>query len=388
MHKVMSVFGTRPEAIKMAPIVRLLDDLHGVKSLICVTAQHREMLDQVLEAFQIYPDYDLDLMRNNQGITSVTTGVLSSLQPILEREQPDLLLVHGDTTTTMAATLAAFYARVPVCHVEAGLRTYDLSAPFPEEANRRLVSVLARHHFAPTQQNCDNLLKENIPRNAITLTGNTGIDALLFVVDKIAVNAETFIKGHFAPDLAKSLLDKNQQVILVTAHRRENFGQGIDNICRALVHLAQTDDSRTIVYPVHRNPNIYAPVHNYLANYSNIHLIEHVPYDAFVCLMNRSNVILTDSGGIQEEAPSLGKTVLVLREVTERQEVVDAGLAVLVGTDQERIISTTESVLNGSFKGKHSGINPLFNPYGDGKAARCIVDVIQNRLLPKNEVLS
>ncbi|MBF0123842.1 MAG: UDP-N-acetylglucosamine 2-epimerase (non-hydrolyzing) [Magnetococcales bacterium] len=377
----MSIFGTRPEAIKMAPVVRLLEAVPGITNLTCVTAQHREMLDEVLGVFQIQPNYDLGLMQSNQGIAHITMGVLAALPPIFQKEQPDLVLVHGDTTTAMSSSLAAFYARIPVYHVEAGLRTHNLSAPFPEEANRRLVSVLAQHHFAPTRQNRDNLLKENVQPEAITITGNTGIDALLLTLGKISICSEAFVRSRFAPDLAKSLLDENRKVVLVTAHRRENFGQGIDDICHALANLAERHGSWIIVYPVHRNPNVSVPVYNNLANYSNIHLIEHLPYDTCVYLMNRSDVILTDSGGIQEEAPSLGKTVLVLREATERWEAIDAGVAVLVGTNQERIVSTTESILDGSFRGNKVSNSPLFNPYGDGNAAQRIVDIIQKHWL-------
>ncbi len=382
----MSIFGTRPEAIKMAPVVRGLEAATGIDSRLCVTAQHRDMLDQVLDIFDLQPDHDLDLMRANQDLYGITTRTLNGLQPIFQEERPDVVLVHGDTTTTMAATLAAFYAHIPVCHVEAGLRTYDLSAPFPEEANRRVVSALAWHHFAPTEQNRNTLIGENIPAVDITLTGNTGIDALLMTINAVRNRPEADFSDLFGAALTATLSRRpRRQMVLVTGHRRENFGSGIENICRALGELAHKHKAVEIVYPVHMNPNVIGPVHEMLQDIPNIHLIPPLPYDAFVYLMDRSTLILTDSGGIQEEAPSLEKPVLVMRDVTERQEAIAAGTAVLVGTDKKKIVDSVTTIIKDpqAFWAQHG--EKVVNPYGDGAAAARIVRVIKERLNPSQK---
>jgi UDP-N-acetylglucosamine 2-epimerase (non-hydrolysing) len=366
--RVLSVFGTRPEAIKMAPVVRALALADDIDGRVCVTAQHREMLDQVLDLFEITPDYDLDLMRPGQGLEDITAGVLHALTPILDEFQPHLVLVHGDTTTTLAASLAAYYRKIPVAHVEAGLRTGNILSPWPEEVNRKVAGAIATLHFAPTEQSKQNLLAEAVPVDAIVVTGNTVIDALIDVIAKLEADSaktEAF-EQSFGLDPAKRL-------ILVTGHRRESFGDGFLRICEALAALAGRHDVE-IVYPVHLNPNVKGPVEEKLSGFSNVHLIPPQEYLPFVYLMSRAAVILTDSGGVQEEAPSLGKPVLVMRETTERPEAVDAGTVKLVGTNTALIVAEVTKLLDD--KAAYEAMSFAHNPYGDGKA----VDRILSRI--------
>jgi len=370
---ILSIFGTRPEAIKMAPVVReLMSRPDRFISRVCVTAQHRQMLDQVLNLFQIRPDHDLDLMRPGQDLYDVTSGVLLGLKPVLAAERPDMVLVHGDTTTTMAAALAAYYSRIPVGHVEAGLRTHDKYAPFPEEINRQVCGVLADLHFAPTEAARLNLLQAGTADTAIHVTGNTVVDALLAVAERIATEPE--LQQKFAAQFA--FLDAGKRLILVTGHRRENFGAGFEQICQALADIAVQHPECEILYPVHLNPNVQEPVRRLLGSsaLSNVHLIEPVDYLPFVYLMNRSYLIITDSGGVQEEAPSLGKPVLVMRETTERPEAVSAGTVRLVGTDRERIVAEANRLLDDSRA--YQQMSLAHNPYGDGQAAKRIVDIL------------
>jgi len=355
---VLSVFGTRPEAIKMAPVLKLLAREQGIRSLVCVTAQHRAMLDQVLGLFSIRPDQDLDLMREGQTLTEVTTRALTELGPYLERVLPDLLLVQGDTTTTMAAALAAFYRRIPVAHIEAGLRTGDPCYPYPEEVNRRITSVLANHHFAPTERARKNLLAEGVATGAVTVTGNTVIDALLEVV-------------AMKPSRAPRLPLRGRRTLLVTAHRRENFGAPLLEIAAALRELAARYPDVDLVYPVHPNPNVEGPVRKELGGVAGIHLIAPLDYKAFADLMADSFLILTDSGGIQEESPSLGKPVLVLRDETERPEAVEAGTVRLVGPHRDAIVAEAARLLDSPEA--YKAMARAANPYGDGKAAPRIV---------------
>jgi UDP-N-acetylglucosamine 2-epimerase (non-hydrolysing) len=362
---VLSVFGTRPEAIKMAPILKALAAQKGIRSLVCVTAQHREMLDQVLSLFTIVPQEDLDLMREGQTLDEITTRALTQLTSYLARVKPDLLLVQGDTTTTMAASLAAFYARVPVGHVEAGLRTGDPDYPFPEEINRRITSVLARIHFAPTERARRSLLAENVADKAIVVTGNTVIDALLEVV-------------AMKPARAPKLPLRGTRLILVTAHRRENFGAPLLEITGAIRDLAERYPDVDLVYPVHRNPNVDRPVRKELSQVPGVHLIDPLEYKAFADLMASSYLILTDSGGIQEEAPSLGKPVLVLRDETERPEAVEAGTVKLTGPHRAAIVSAAGQLLDS--KEAYAAMSRAINPYGDGKAAGRIVERIRGVL--------
>jgi len=371
VKKILSIFGTRPEAIKMAPLVTRLAELpNQFESRICVTAQHRQMLDQVLELFEIHPDYDLDIMKPGQDLTDVTCNVLQGLVPVLAEFRPDIVLVHGDTTTTMAASLAAYYQKIPVGHVEAGLRTGNIYSPWPEEMNRRLAGAITRYHFAPTDCACRNLLKEGVDRDSITVTGNTVIDALLTVVQK--VQTDSAVQAEMAERF--SFLSDKKRLILVTGHRRENFGAGFEQICMALRELAEIHDDLEIIYPVHLNPNVQEPVKRLLGSLNSIHLIEPVDYLPFVYLMNRAYVIITDSGGVQEEAPSLGKPVLVMRETTERPEAVDAGTVILVGTDRGRIVSEASRLL--SDVAAYKSMSLTHNPYGDGKAVERIVDFL------------
>lgn len=365
MKKILFVFGTRPEAIKMAPVIKELER-HSDQFVckVCITAQHRQMLDQVLDLFEIKADHDLDIMKPGQDLFDVTTNVLQGLKSVLTNEKPDLVLVHGDTTTTMAAALAAFYCRVDVAHVEAGLRTHNLNSPFPEELNRRIASVVTKIHFAPTETSRANLLKEGVVSDCIVVTGNTVIDALLSASARLKTNVDlqNSIAGRF------SFLDSEKRLILVTGHRRENFGEGFDNICHALAELARTHNNIEILYPVHLNPNVQEPVKRILGMeaVSNIHLIEPMDYLPFVYLMNRSHIIITDSGGVQEEAPSLGKPVLVMRDTTERPEAIAAGTVKLVGTDRERIVKETSLLLDD--KMAYARMSHAHNPYGDGHA--------------------
>jgi UDP-N-acetylglucosamine 2-epimerase len=362
---VLSIFGTRPEAIKMAPVLHALRNA-GADSRVCVTAQHRGMLDQVLQLFDITPDADLDLMRPNQTLEGLTAAVLEGVSGVLDGMKPDMVLVHGDTTTTFAAALAAFYKRIPVGHVEAGLRTGNIYAPFPEEVNRRLTDGIATLHFAPTEGSKRNLLSEGADARHVYVTGNTVIDALFMTRDRLA--ADTALSGKLARDMPYPAAGR--RMVLVTGHRRENFGEGFENICHALRDLAGRGDV-DIVYPVHLNPNVRQPVNEILGNAGNVHLLEPVDYPAFVHLMSKAHIVITDSGGIQEEAPSLGKPVLVMRDVTERPEAVDAGTVRLVGTDRQRIVAAASELLdNGA---NYESMSRAHNPYGDGKAAERIV---------------
>lgn len=374
---VLSIFGTRPEAIKMAPVVKALEQADGIASKVLVTAQHRQMLDQVLGLFDIQPDYDLDIMKANQDLYDVTSRILLGLREPLKECAPDLVLVHGDTTTCFAAGLAAFYQSIPVGHVEAGLRTGNMKAPFPEEANRSLIGRIAQLHFAPTETAKANLLRENVDPGSIVVTGNTVIDALLDVQQKL--------RGHDPsewPSLpaktTDAILNKRGKFILITGHRRENFGQGFVNFCNALKQIAQHDPDWLLVYPVHLNPNVQKPVYDILSDCPNIHLIEPQDYLPFVWLLDKCDLVITDSGGIQEEAPSLGKPVLVTREVTERPEAVDAGTVMLVGTDPKQIVDNTLNILTN--EALYRKMSEAHNPYGDGKAAGRIVESIRRFL--------
>ena len=369
--KVMVVFGTRPEAIKMAPVVKALRQTPGIDTLVTVTAQHRQMLDQVLELFGIVPDDDLDLMQTNQGLPDLFARILAGVSDVIVRRKPDLLLVHGDTSTTLAAALAAFYAHVPIGHIEAGLRTGDIVSPWPEEMNRRLATPLASLHFAPTIRARDNLLSENVPADQIHTTGNTVIDALLDVVEMLDADAD--LQAHL--DAKFPFLDPNRRLILVTGHRRESFGPGLENICQALVDIARSRNVQ-LVYPVHLNPNVREPVNRLLEGISNVHLLEPLDYLPFVRLMSLAHLIITDSGGIQEEAPSLGKPVLVMREVTERPEAVEAGTVILVGSRRERIVAEALRLLDD--QSTYEAMTQVHNPYGDGKASLRIAKAISS----------
>lgn len=370
--KVLTVFGTRPEAIKMAPVVEALAADPGIEARVCVTAQHREMLDQVLALFGIRPDFDLNLMKAGQDLTDITNGVLTGMRDIFSRYQPDRVLVHGDTTTTLAASLAAFYHRIPVGHVEAGLRTGDMYAPWPEEANRRVAGVIADLHFAPTEGSRDNLLREGVAPERIHVTGNTVIDALLEIAARI--KAEPALRAQCESEFP--FLDPAKRLVLVTGHRRESFGEGFKRICRALAEIATRDDVQ-VVYPVHLNPNVRKPVNDILAGVDNVHLIEPLDYLPFVYLMTRSTLIVTDSGGVQEEAPSLGKPVLVMREVTERPEAVKAGTVRLVGTDTELLVHEARRLLDDLQE--YERMSKAHNPYGDGQASQRICKLITER---------
>jgi len=371
-QKIMIVFGTRPEAIKMAPLVKAFQCNDNFETIVCVTAQHREMLDQVLYFFDIVPDYDLDLMKKNQTLTDVTCNVLKGLEPILENEQPDLLFVQGDTTTVVSGALAAFYKKIKVAHLEAGLRTGDKFSPWPEEINRRLTGQLADYHFAPTQRPVDNLRTENIEENVFNV-GNTVIDALFLGLELIQKNGEEHYSSFFEG------IDFSKRVILITGHRRESFGKPFENMCRAIKDLSVKNQDVEFVYPVHLNPNVRKTVNEFLGDQDNIHLIEPLDYPLLIWLMNKSYLVLTDSGGIQEEAPSLGKPVLVMREVTERQEGIEAGTAKLVGTNYEKIIYEVNKLLyDDSY---YSFMANAVNPYGDGTTSEKIVKIISEVLL-------
>ncbi|HQS58850.1 MAG: UDP-N-acetylglucosamine 2-epimerase (non-hydrolyzing) [Gallionellales bacterium 35-53-114] len=369
MRKALIVFGTRPEAIKMAPVVKQMKEHFKGEVRVCVTAQHRQMLDQVLNLFGIVPEYDLNLMKPGQDLTDITANVLSALRGVLDDFSPDVVLVHGDTTTTFAASLAAYYKKIPVAHVEAGLRTGNPYSPWPEEINRKLTGAIASFHFAPTENSRDNLLRESIDAGCVFVTGNTVIDALLDVVHKI--DSDPQMKAKLDQQFA--FLNPDKKIILITGHRRENFGKGFEEICKALAALASRNDVE-LVYPVHLNPNVQEPVRRLLGNNSSVHLIEPLDYLPFVYLMNRSYMIITDSGGIQEEAPSLGKPVLVIRDTTERPEAVEAGTVKLVGTDADKIFRETSVLLNDVVAYQAMGF--AHNPYGDGFAAKRIVDVL------------
>ena len=368
--KVLIVFGTRPEAIKMAPLVKeFKKKLESFETKICITAQHREMLDQVLSFFEIKPDYDLDLMKPNQNLYSLTAEIVIGLKPILDSFKPDFIFVHGDTTTAMAASMAGFYSGAEVCHVEAGLRTFNLKSPFPEEMNRSVIGVLSNIHFAPTHTAQQNLIKENKKKENIIITGNTVIDALLYSVDKVNSN---FKDSEI--EFLKRVINRSKRIILVTGHRRENHGEGFINICKALKKIADKNKDCDIIYPVHLNPNVQRPVYDLLKNIENIKLLDPLSYPAFVWLMEKAYLIITDSGGVQEEAPSLGKPVLVMRDTTERPEAVEARTVILVGTNIEKIVDETNKLLDDT--DIYNSMSVLHNPYGDGNASIKIVNHI------------
>lgn len=371
MKKNLVVFGTRPEAIKMAPLVKEFEKHPGFETKVCVTAQHREMLDQVLEFFDITPDYDLDLMKPGQNLYGLTADIITGLKPILEEFKPDFIYVHGDTTTTMASSIAGFYAGAKVVHVEAGLRTHNKQSPFPEEANRQITGRVTDIHLAPTQASKENLLKENVEEHTIAVTGNTVIDALLYSSEKV--------KDYHSEEInaLKAQLDPNKRLILVTGHRRENHGDGFTRICQALKEIAEQNPDVHIVYPVHLNPKVKGPVHEILSEIPNIDLIAPLSYPSFVWLMNQAYMIITDSGGVQEEAPSLGKPVLVMRDTTERPEAVEAGTVILVGTDTQKIVTETQALLDDD--NRYKTMSTLHNPYGDGNACERIVAFIKEK---------
>lgn len=398
MKKALFIFGTRPEAIKLAPVVHQLKKHDSYfKTVVCVTAQHREMLDQVLDIFQIVPDYDLDVMTEGQDLFEVTNRALSGLGHILRQEKPNLVLVQGDTTTSFVGSLAAYYLQIPIGHVEAGLRTHNKYNPFPEEKNRHLTSVLTDYHFAPTEWAKNNLLKENVSEEKIWVTGNTAVDALLKVVSRQkSVDRQNEFSKYFRekwnlilPADTETDPDTNTdraKLILVTGHRRESFGEDFKNICLALREIAQRNRRVTIVYPVHLNPNVQKPAYEILGpsqlNYRNIFLISPLDYESFVYIMSKSYLVLTDSGGIQEEAPSLGKPALVMRNITERPEGIEAGTVKLVGIDKERIVEETQKLLDDS--GYYEKMSKGVNPYGDGRAAERIVSILISRNINLN----
>ncbi len=377
MKKILIVFGTRPEAIKMAPVVKALKLPH-LETRVCITAQHRDMLDQILDIFDIEADYDLNLMRPGQNLYDITTGVLTGLRDVLTDFRPDVALVHGDTTTSMATALACFYEQIPVAHVEAGLRTYDLQAPWPEEANRQITARLTQYHFAPTQTSAANLKSENIPEDRIVITGNTVIDALLMMRQKIDAD------GALAEVLTQKIttfgydIQRDRKRVLITAHRRENFGDGFQNLCEAIRDLADRFSDVDFIYPVHLNPNVRAPVQKILSGRDNVFLIEPLDYACFVMMLDRAHIVLTDSGGIQEEAPSFGKPVLVMRRTTERPEAVEAGTVRLVGTDKTKIFDEVSRLLNDA--AAYKDMSRAHNPYGDGKAAQRIREFLEKTL--------
>lgn len=369
--KVLTVFGTRPEAIKMAPLVHALTDDPYFDSKVCVTAQHREMLDQVLNLFEITPDYDLNIMKPGQTLNEVTSNILTGLKPVLEEFKPDVVLVHGDTATTFATSLAAYYEQIAVGHVEAGLRTGNLYSPWPEEGNRKLTGAIANYHFAPTGTSRKNLLAEGVNEEAIVVTGNTVIDALLWVKNKL--DATPTLRAELQSYYP--FLETDKKLILVTGHRRESFGGGFERICEALMHIAEAHSDSQIVYPVHLNPKVQEPVNRLLKNASNIHLIEPLDYLPFVNLMDQAHIILTDSGGIQEEAPSLGKPVLVMRDTTERPEAVEAGTVKLVGTNAQTIVEEINTLMNND--AAYKAMSRAHNPYGEGKACARILQALR-----------
>ena len=375
MKKILLVFGTRPEAIKMAPLVKALQkDTEHFETRVCVTAQHRQMLDQVLEVFGITPEYDLNIMAPNQDLYDITAKVLLGLREVLKDFRPDTVLVHGDTTTSMAASLAAFYMQIPVGHVEAGLRTYNMLSPWPEEMNRQVTDRICTYYFAPTEQSRANLLQENIDAKKIFITGNTVIDALLMAVDIISTTAG--VKEKMAKELQeKGYTVGDREYILVTGHRRENFGDGFLHICKAIKERAALQPEMDIVYPVHLNPNVQKPVYELLSGLSNVYLISPLDYLPFIYAMQHSTLLLTDSGGVQEEAPSLGKPVLVMRDTTERPEAVEAGTVKLVGTNAEAIVSNVTALLLD--KEMYKRMSETHNPYGDGQACERIIAALR-----------
>lgn len=362
--KVLTIFGTRPEAIKMAPLVKEIEkNSDTLESIVCVTAQHRQILDQVLELFDIKPDFDLDIMKENQNLWSLTSDVLLKTKEVIEKVKPDIVLVHGDTTTSMAAALSAFYAKVLVGHVEAGLRTFDKYYPFPEEINRVFTDAVSSYHFAPTDKSCKNLIDSGVPSSHIYKTGNTVIDALLYTVENKSENLDNF------------KLNPSLKTILLTSHRRENFGEPIKNICKAVLELVEKNKDIQFVYPVHPNPNVKQPVYELLNGKERIHLIEPLEYAQFCSLMKKAHIILTDSGGVQEEAPSLAKPVLVLRDTTERPEAIEFGTVKLVGTDTKKIVDSVQTLLNDA--DSYRKMAEAVNPYGDGLASKRITDIIK-----------
>ncbi|SEB69315.1 UDP-N-Acetylglucosamine 2-epimerase [Tenacibaculum sp. MAR_2009_124] len=370
--KNLIIFGTRPEAIKMAPLVKeFLKNKDDFETKVCITAQHREMLDQVLDFFEIVPEYDMNLMKPNQNLYSLTADIITGLKPILEDFKPDFVYVHGDTTTTMASSIAAFYSGAKVCHVEAGLRTFNKRSPFPEEVNRSVAGSICDYHFSPTTISKSNLLRENISEESILVTGNTVIDALHFSSNKVV--SETYIDEEIF--MLKDLVNPSKRLVLVTGHRRENHGKGFIYICTALKEIANANEDIEIIYPVHLNPNVQKPVYELLDGINNVKLIAPLSYPAFVWLMNQSHIIITDSGGVQEEAPSLGKPVLVMRDTTERPEAVEAGTVLLVGTDKNKIVKEAQKLLND--EDSYLSMSKLHNPYGDGKACGQIVNFIK-----------
>ena len=380
----MLVFGTRPEAIKMAPLVKCLQEHHDdFETIVCVTGQHREMLDQVLRIFDIKPQYDLNIMKAGQDLYDITSRVLLGMRDILHEVKPDVVLVHGDTTTSTSAALAAFYQQIPVGHVEAGLRTHNIYSPWPEEMNRQITGRIATLNFAPTPLSRQNLLDEHTPENHIFVTGNTVIDALHIVVNKIkndAVLGKTLAANLFNNGYDVSRLNSNRRLVLITGHRRENFGDGFLNICRAIKELSERYPDVDFVYPMHLNPNVRRPIHKIFGddinNLGNLFFIEPLEYLDFVFLMNKSHIVLTDSGGIQEEAPGLGKPVLVMRDTTERPEALDAGTVKLVGTDYDKIVSNVSLLLDDAEE--YSIMSRANNPYGDGKACPRIAEILKN----------
>lgn len=374
--KILSILCTRPSAIKMAPIVHALEHHAQFENIICVTGQHREMLDQVLNLFEIKPHYDLSIMKANQDLYSITANVLTGLKVILEETKPDCVVVQGDTTSMMSAALAAFYQKIPVAHVEAGLRTHDIYAPFPEEINRAITTRIAQWHFAPTEISKQNLLKENIPEKNIFVTGNSVLDALLWVRDKVSQQSDW---SDYLGEGIQNRINQNKKIILITGHRRENFGEGFKNTCTALKMLAERNPDWHFVYPVHLNPQVQKPVNELLSNTPNFYLIKPLEYAPFVYLMDKSYLIITDSGGIQEEAPTLGKPVLVTRDVTERPEGVAAGVVLLVGTDVLKIVNEAESLMHD--KNRYAKMSRIRNPYGDGSSAQKIVDILCQKLI-------
>ena len=377
-RKVMLVFGTRPEAIKMAPLYHALRERPEFETTLCVTAQHRQMLDQVLKVFELVPDIDLDLMKPDQDLFDITASVLLGMRPIFQTQRPDVVLVHGDTTTALATAMAAFYAGVPVGHVEAGLRTHDVSAPFPEEFNRQVASRVTRWHFAPTPFSRQNLLNERVPAEHIAVTGNTVIDALYWVLSRIEAN----------PDRSAAIIEflserlpfnwRNTRFVLITGHRRENFGDGFLQICEGIKELAKRYPAVYFVYPVHLNPNLQQSVKDLLGSLDNVYLIAPLDYEPFIFLLRHSHIVLTDSGGIQEEAPSLGKPVLVMRDATERPEAIEAGTVRLVGANRERIVKNFCELLDD--EAVYSAMSHAHNPYGDGKACGRIIEVLRKNL--------
>jgi UDP-N-acetylglucosamine 2-epimerase (non-hydrolysing) len=373
LMKVLLVFGTRPEVIKMAPVVKALQADPAFTVEVCVTSQHRDMQDQMLQLFDLKADYDLNVMRENQDLFYLTSQVLTCMKGVLEEAKPDISLVQGDTTTVFAASLAAFYLKIPVGHVEAGLRSHDVYSPFPEEMNRKLAGQIATYHFAPTKQSAENLLQEGFSAQQVFVTGNTVIDALLWMRERIDLQAVQQV----LPEKVFSLTESKQPYVLITGHRRESFGEGFKNICKAIAELARRHTDWQFVYPVHLNPNVQSIVFEQLSEFSNVHLIDPVGYQSFVYLMDRSRIVLTDSGGVQEEAPSLGKPVLVMREVTERAEGVAAGTAKLVGTNVETIVKEVDKLI--TLPDAYEAMAKAVNPYGDGTSAQQIVSILKER---------